>query len=129
MFTIMVEARFSAVHRVRYADGTVEDPHGHDWRVRAFFTKPELDDAGMVIDFGEAQAALMSAVGDFDGTDLNAHPALRGANPTAEVMAKHLFDRLTADGLSALRCIEVTEAPGCVASFEHPNPATAGHSE
>jgi len=96
----------------------METPHGHDWRVRAFFTKSQLDDAGMVIDFGEAQAALRSAVGSFDGTDLNAHPALRGANPTAEVVAKHIYDGLFAAGLSSLRRVEVTEAPGCVAIFE-----------
>jgi len=129
VFTITIEAGFSATHRVRYLNGMVEEPHRHDWRVRAFFSKPQLDDAGMVIDFGEAQAALRSAVGPFDGTDLNAHPALRGANPTAEVVAKHVFDRLFAAGFTALRRVEVTEAPGCVAIFEPLHPPAAGHSE
>ncbi len=128
MFTISIEAGFSAVHRVRFLDGMVEEPHGHDWRVWAFFTKSQLDDAGMVIDFGEAQAALRSAVGPFDGTDLNAHPALHGANPTAEVVAKHVFDRLSAAGLSSLCRVEVTEAAGCVAIFEPVHPPAAGHS-
>ena len=129
MFAISIEAGFSAFHRVRYLNGTIEEPHGHDWRVRAFFTKSQLDDAGMVIDFGEAQAALRSAVGPFDGTDLNAHPALHGANPTAEVVAKHVFDRLSAAGFPMLCRVEVTEAPGCVAIFEPLHPPAAGHSE
>ena len=129
MFTISIEAEFSAVHRVRYLNGMVEEPHRHDWRVRAFFSKSQLDDAGMVIDFGEAQAALRSAVGPFDGTDLNAHPALHGANPTAEVVTKHVFDRLFAAGLSSLRRVEVTEAPGCVAIFEPLHPVAARRSE
>ena len=72
----------------------------------------------MVIDFGEAQTALRSAVDELENTDLNAHPALRGANPTAEVVAKYLFDRVFAAGVSTLRSVEVTEAPGCVAIFE-----------
>ena len=118
MFTIVVEAGFSATHRVRYADGTAEEPHGHTWRVRAFFSRSHLDDVGMVIDFGEAQTALRSAVDELENTDLNAHPALRGANPTAEVVAKYLFDRVFAAGVSTLRSVEVTEAPGCVAIFE-----------
>jgi len=72
----------------------------------------------MVIDFGEAQSALRTAVNELENTDLNAHPALRGANPTAEVVAKHLFERVFAAGFPMLHRIEVTEAPGCVAIFE-----------
>lgn len=122
MFTISVEAGFSAVHRVRYPNGTIEEPHGHDWRVRAFFCRSHLDDVGMVIDFGEAQTALRSAVNELENTDLNTHPALRGANPTAEVLARHLFDRLLAAGVSSLCRVEVTEAPGCMAIFERDCP-------
>lgn len=118
MFTIVVEAVFSAAHRVRYLDGTVEEPHGHTWRARAFFSRLHLDEAGMVIDFGVAQAALRSAANELANSDLNINPVLRGANPTAEVVAKHLFDRVLAAGVSTLRRVEVTEAPGCVAIFE-----------
>lgn len=118
MYTISVEAGFSATHRVRYSDGTVEEPHGHVWRVRAFFSRSQLDDVGMVIDFGEAQTALRSAVKELENTDLNAHPALRGANPTAEVVAKHLFDRVLAAGVFTICRVEVIEAPGCAAIFE-----------
>jgi len=118
VFTIVVEAEFSAEHRVRYLDGTVEEPHRHNWRARAFFSRPHLDDAGMVVDFSVAQNVLHSAVNELQNTDLNAHPALCGANPTAEVVAKHLFDCISAAGVDALRRVEVTEAPGCVAVFE-----------
>lgn len=118
MFTIVVEAEFSAEHRVRYPDGTAEEPHSHAWRVRAFFSRPHLNDVGMVMDFGEAQTALRFSVNELEDTDLNTHPALRGANPTAEVVAKHLFDRMLAAGVSTLRRVEVTEAPDCVAIYE-----------
>ena len=87
-----------------------------------------MDGVGMVIDFGIAQEALRSAAHDFEGADLNAHPALCGANPTAEVLAKHLFDRLAAGGVPALRRVEVTEAPGCIAIFERFDSAGAGVS-
>jgi len=118
VFTVAVEAGFSAEHSVRYPDGTAEKHHGHAWGVRAFFSLEKLNDVGMVIDFGEAQAALRSAVNELEDTDLNSHPALCGANPTAEVVAKHVFDRILAAGISTLRRVEVTEAPGCVAIFE-----------
>ena len=129
VFSIAVEVGFSAEHRVRYPDGTVEEPHGHAWRVRAFFSRPHLDDVGMVIDFGVAQAALRSAVNELENSDLNAHPGLRDSNPTAEVVAKHLFDRILAAGVSTLRRVEVTEAPGCVAIFERGKGVSTDASE
>ncbi len=120
MFTIVVEAGFHAVHSVRFADGTVEDPHGHDWVVRAHFASVELDDNGMVIDFGRAQATLRSVVEPLDECDLNSHAALEGLNPTAEVVARFVLEGLLAAGLGSVRRVEVTEAPGCAACYETP---------
>jgi 6-pyruvoyltetrahydropterin/6-carboxytetrahydropterin synthase len=120
MFTVVVEEEFSAVHRVRLADGTVEAPHGHDWVVRAHFARLSLDDSGMVIDFGEARAALRSIIEQFHGCDLNDCAGLAGASPTAEVLARLVLERLLSAGLGAVCRVEVTEAPGCVASFERP---------
>jgi len=127
MFTVTVEAGFSATHRVRFADGSVEPQHGHDWNVRAHFSRVDLSDTGMVVDFGKAQAALRKAVAQFQYADLTDHEALGGMNPTAEVVARVVFDRLADDGFDSLARIEVTEAPGCVAAYE-PNrrPSAAG---
>ncbi len=44
-------------------------------------------------------------------------------NPTAEAVAKCVFDRLRAQGFFGIRRIDVTEAPGCVATYEVPAPA------
>ena len=120
MFTIVVEAGFHAVHSVRFADGTVEDPHGHDWEVRAHFACVELDDTGMVVDFSRAQAALRSVVEPLDECDLNSSAALEGLNPTAEVVARFVLEGLLATGLGSVSRVEVTEAPGCVACYEAP---------
>ena len=122
MYTVTVEGGFSAVHRVRLPDGTVEPPHSHDWVVRAHFGRPELDAAEMVIDFHEAQARLQAVLTHLHHTDLTSHAALAGSNPTAEVVARHVFERIREAGLPAIHRVEVTEAPGCVASFE-PTPA------
>ncbi len=123
VYTISVEATFTATHGVRYANGTVETPHDHEWRVRAFFRRARLDDVGMVVDFGEAQSALLSVVKKLENTDLNDHRALRGVNPTAENLARHIFEHVQSAGMRNLCRIELTEAPGCVATFEHVDPA------
>lgn len=117
MYTVIVEGAFSALHQVRLGDGTLEPPHGHDWLVRAHFARSELDEAGMVVDFSKAQSALRSVLAGLDHADLNSHKGLAGKNPTAEVVARYVFDRVSERGPSVLRRIEVTEAPGCVATY------------
>ncbi len=118
MFAIAVEAGFRATHSIRFADGATEDPHAHDWRVRVFIRRPRLDSLGMVADFDHVRDVLQSVVQPLEGADLNVHPALHGLNPTAEVVAKRIYDGLLELGLADLQRVEVTEAPGCMAIFE-----------
>ena len=129
MYTVVVEGIFSAVHRLRLLDGTIEPTHGHDWHVRVYFSRAVLDEADMVIDFAQAQSSLQSVVAQLHHTDLNRHEAFSGRNPTAEVVAKHVFDRMVAKGLSTTRRVEVTEAPGYVAAFERAMPIESPRSE
>ncbi len=118
MYTIAVEAGFTAVHRVLLPDGTREPPHSHEWGVRACFARATLDDTGMVLDFNEAREGLESVLARLHQADLNEFESMTGLNPTAEVVAGHVFERLRARGLSTVRRVEVTEAPGCIAIFE-----------
>ncbi len=122
MYTVTIEAGFSALHRVRLPDGVLEPPHSHDWRIRALFGCDELDESAMVIDFDRARSTLESVLAGLHQTDLNHHPGLAGRNPTAEVVARYVFDQMRTLGLSTLRRIDVTEAPGCVAGFEATGP-------
>lgn len=119
MYEISVEACFNAVHRVPLPNGELEPLHGHDWKVRATFRGAELDAGGMVVDFIAAQRALEAAVRPLDHTDLGACPMLRQAPPTAEVVARMIFDLLASepDLGRSLYCVAVVEAPGCRASY------------
>ena len=125
MYTIIIEARFCAKHRVRLPDGTLEEFHSHDWIVLAYFSRAELDDTGMVMDYHKARAGLESVLAPLHGANLNDTEALAGANPTAEVLAGHVFQSLRAYGFSSTCKVEITEAPGCIATFE-PAEAIAG---
>ncbi len=118
MYSVCVEATFSAVHRLRLPNGTLEPQHGHNWLVRAHFVRPELDENGMVIDFARARLGLESVVAGLNRVDLNRHEGLVGRNPTAEHVAGYVFERMVELGLSTIRRIEVTEAPGYIAGYE-----------
>ena len=124
MFTVIIQRGFSAIHRLRLADGTIEPQHGHDWVVRAYFSRPSLSDTGMVLDFADAQAALRTVVEPLRYGDLNSFEPFSEMNPTAEVVAKFIFDGLVRLGFDTLRRVEVTEAPDCVAAYEPIQAAT-----
>ena len=118
MYTAVVTGMFSATHQVAMPDGTLEPLHGHDWSVRAFLSSNELDANGMVVDFCQAQATLDSILGQWHHGNLNQHRAFANVTPTAERVARCVFDRLREPGLLPVRRVEVTEAPGCLAIFE-----------
>lgn len=120
MFTVTVEAGFSALHQLRLSGSALEPLHGHDWRVRAHFGRLDLDDRGMVLDFHEARAALQSVVSRLHHCNLNEHEGISGRNPTAEVVARYIWDRLHRTGLGSVARVDVTEAPGCTATYEAP---------
>lgn len=115
-YSITVEGGFSATHRLRLADGSVEPVHGHDWRVVATFSSAELDAASMVVDFHRAQEVLCRVLAPLHLSNLNTAPLLGGCNPTAEIVARRIYASLAAAGLPVWS-VAVTEAPGCVARF------------
>jgi 6-pyruvoyltetrahydropterin/6-carboxytetrahydropterin synthase len=118
MYTVSVETTFCATHRVTLPDGSLEAVHGHDWRVVAVFARASLDDHGMVVDFCEAERVLEKVVADFRHTNLNELEIFSGLSTTAEVVARVLFDRVATSGLDSLVRVEITEAPGCLATYQ-----------
>ena len=119
MYEVSVQAQFSAAHRVRLPDGELEPLHGHDWKVTATFAGPELDASGMLVDFVLAEWRLREIVTQLHHADLNTVSLMRGLNPTAEYVAKRIFDSLAEDESlrTTLARVAVTEAPGCVATY------------
>ncbi len=120
MYGVTVESSFSALHRVSLPDGTLEPLHGHDWRVRVEFRAAALDARGMVVDFLEVRAALDDITRGLQYQDLNRHPAFAERLPTAELVAEYVCGEFVRRGLTQVRWVEITEAPGCIATYERP---------
>ena len=115
-YEVLVEGAFVARHAVRLPDGTVEPSHEHDWRVTVRFVGAELDECGLLIDFGAAKLELDRVIARFDGTDLNYNPALRGLSPTTEHVAQLILEGMPEHhgGRARVQSVMVTEAAGCV---------------
>lgn len=119
MYEVAVEAFFRASHQLRLPGGEWEPLHGHDWKVEATFEGPELDEQGLLVDFSDAQSALGAVAQTLHDRHLNDLEALAAVNPSAENVARSIFDRLRSVGSfrEKLVSIRVWEAPGCAGGY------------
>jgi len=95
MYEVYKEKSFSGAHHLRGYEGKCEAVHGHNWKVRAFVGASQLDSLGMVVDFKKLKQALGEVSDILDHKDLNATPPFDEINPSAENIAKFLFDELS----------------------------------
>lgn len=120
MYEIYKEVIFAGAHRLREYEGKCESLHGHNWRVRACLKADVLDDLGMVLDFKILNQALREVLDGFDHSFLNEVPPFDELNPTAENIAKVVFDQLSLrlnDDRVAVSSVEVFESDGARAVY------------
>ncbi|MBO4698273.1 6-carboxytetrahydropterin synthase QueD [bacterium] len=95
------EVQFSSAHRLRNYHGKCENLHGHNWRVRLFVTRNQLDETGFVMDFKVLDAVLKNIMELLDHKDLNSLKEFETLNPTAENIALLIF-KLAEEEISAI---------------------------
>ncbi len=121
MYEVTVESSFAAAHRLREYEGACERLHGHNYNVAAAVRGEELGRAGMLVDFKTLKGALGDVLARLDHICLNddlpdfAEGAL---NPTAENIARWIFDALAAelDGVPLAR-VTVWESEKSAATY------------
>ncbi len=135
MFQVTKEIHFCYGHRLLNYDGKCRYFHGHNGKVEVELSAQALDAKGMVRDFSEIKEILQTWI---DQTLdhrmlLNKNDPLKGTlekagepvvgmeeNPTAENIAKLIYDTARAKGL-AVSSVTLWETPNSFASyFEKP---------
>lgn len=117
MYSVKVEGNFSSAHNLRGYKGKCEALHGHNWKVEAVVAASSADKAGMVIDFRVLKAKLNRVLDKLDHAYLNKIPHFRKANPTSELIARYIFERLK-PGLKGLRSVTVWESENSAATYD-----------
>jgi len=119
MFTISVKRHFWASHQLTLPDGSKEPIHHHDWVVTASLSSEKLNNMGVVMNFQTLQAMIDKTVAGFNNTALESIGYFQQNNPSAENVAKYIYEKLRIElpeGVK-LRNIRVAEEPGCSAKF------------
>ena len=120
MYELKIITQFAAAHRLENFHGKCEALHGHNWKVEVFLAGERLDEAGLLMDFGQIKARTNALVEEIDHKYLNELEAFREQNPSSENLARYLFERLAAalnrDGVRLSR-VNVWESDSSCASY------------
>src|ERR1700722_6281974 len=95
MFEVSVDETFSAGHALRGYKGKCENPHGHNYKVRLTVQGPQLDSIGLLFDFVHLKQVLHGVIDGMDHKYLNDQPPFIELNPSAENIAKYLYDEVS----------------------------------
>ena len=126
MFEVTVEEKFAAGHALRNYKGKCENVHGHNYRVQVTLEGEELDATGLLVDFVELKKVLNRIIDTMDHQFLNEVPPFTELNPSAENMAKYIFDELER-GLGGevpgrVSMVKLWETDYCSATYRAPRP-------
>lgn len=120
MYEIDISRSFSAAHQLRGYNGNCSSLHGHNWEVQAVIRASELDEIGIALDFRKLKSELDTIINEFDHSNLSENIAFEAVNPTSEMIAKIIFQRLSEkindQNLEVAR-VRVCESPGSGATY------------
>jgi 6-pyruvoyltetrahydropterin/6-carboxytetrahydropterin synthase len=146
MFVDRVELSFDAGHRILGHPGKCASPHGHTFKAEVFVVVQHLDGLGFALDFEPLKCGLKGWIdehwdhgfllNDADTPLVEALQAIpeaklylfQGVNPSAEAMARALFDEARRQFGCVVRSIRIWESPNQYAEFvpdEAPVPVRA----
>ncbi len=127
MFELRVKLDFPAAHHLEGYPGDCARPHGHNWGLEVFAVSKRLDSIGMAIDFRALKNAVKETVAPWDHQDLNLLEDFKKINPSAEVIAKLAFEKLSKmidHGETWISRVTVWENDRCYASYYDENKRT-----
>jgi 6-pyruvoyltetrahydropterin/6-carboxytetrahydropterin synthase len=107
MYELTVSCHFDAAHSLRGYPGECYRLHGHTWTVEATVSAEELDELGIVYDFKLLKADLNSVLERYDHLPLNDVEPFTEISPTAENLARVIYERLAETIAPAVHLVEV----------------------
>jgi 6-pyruvoyltetrahydropterin/6-carboxytetrahydropterin synthase len=94
-YRLAIHDSFAAAHRLTGSGGKCESLHGHNFRVTLEVAGDQLDETGMLIDFGDLKGILKEVLARLDHTDLNENQAFTGSSPSSENIARFIWEKVS----------------------------------
>ena len=93
MFEVSVDESFAAAHNLRGYKGKCENLHGHNYKVRVTLAGVEVDSVGLLYDFVHLKQVIQSVIRSLDHKYLNELSPFDVLNPSAENIARYIYDQ------------------------------------
>lgn len=90
MFELKIETDFSAAHRLTMVGEKCENLHGHNWRIEVYVTGKELDEGGVLMDFGILKKKVAAIMDTLDHKYLNELEIFAEVPPSSEHIARYI---------------------------------------
>lgn len=94
MYELKVVSRFAAAHQLKMVAEKCENLHGHNWRVEVYISGEKLNNAGVLMDFGEIKEHLNEIIDSLDHKFLNELNLFDGGNPSSENIARYIAEAM-----------------------------------
>jgi 6-pyruvoyltetrahydropterin/6-carboxytetrahydropterin synthase len=94
MYEVTIIKSFSAAHLLAEIGGKCEELHGHNFKTEITVAAKELNQTGLLIDFRFLKKILGDILEDIDHKNLNDLNFFAGMNPSAENIAKYIFEKM-----------------------------------
>lgn len=123
MFEVSIDETFAAGHALRGYRGKCENLHGHNYKVRVTLTGETLDQIGLLYDFKDLKAVTNEVIDRLDHQYLNDLEPFRQNNPSAEHMARYIYDEIKAllfkstDGRVRIKHVKIWETDTSTATY------------
>jgi 6-pyruvoyltetrahydropterin/6-carboxytetrahydropterin synthase len=121
-FEVMIERNFSSAHQLRGYKGKCENLHGHNYKIEIYARGSELDNIGLLVDFGELKTAADEVVQYLDHRNINElAPFDEELNPSAENLARYILERIASrvgDDRVQVYKVRCFETPTSIATYQ-----------
>jgi len=94
MFELKIITHFAAAHQLKLVAKKCENLHGHNWKIEVCIAGETLNNAGVLIDFGELKDHLSEIIEKLDHKFLNELDCFHNNNPSSENIAYYIAHEL-----------------------------------
>ncbi len=121
-YEVMIERNFSSAHQLRGYKGKCENLHGHNYKIEIYVRGSELNNIGLLIDFGDVKSAADEVIKYLDHRNINELPPFDvELNSSAENLARFILEyvasRVDDDRVQVYK-VRCFETPTGIATYQ-----------
>ncbi len=94
MFELKVKTHFAAAHKLAMVGEKCENLHGHNWDVEVYVAGEQLNEAGVLVDFGDIKRSVRKIMKELDHKYLNELEPFVHVQPSSEQIAIYIANQL-----------------------------------